>query len=201
MGNSSNISIHFQLQKEAITVKGAKKRATAVKMLTWNNENLSAWFRTCSFNISLSELLRVFFGSSNWHLRCEIRFEILASSQLRVKICMFHSCFPVPDGSNGAVWFYCLSLCLHIQLYFCPAGELRSKMLFQQDSGLWLTMTVQPQTIKKVKCSLLLPPLCVTKGYLDNLPSCTLRAATYHWGHTSTTTGWLTDTTQRYQMK
>ena len=56
MGNSSNISIHFQLQKEAITVKGAKKRATAVKMLTWNNENLSgpglavsksASFRTC----------------------------------------------------------------------------------------------------------------------------------------------------------
>ena len=41
MGNSSNISIHFQLQKEAITVKGAKKRATAVKMLTWNNENLA----------------------------------------------------------------------------------------------------------------------------------------------------------------
>ena len=36
MGNSSNISIHFQLQKEAITVKGAKKEATTVKMLTWN---------------------------------------------------------------------------------------------------------------------------------------------------------------------
>ena len=56
MGNSSNISIHFQLQKEAITVKGAKKRATAVKMLTWNNVNLSGpglavskstSFRTC----------------------------------------------------------------------------------------------------------------------------------------------------------
>ena len=59
MGNSSNISIHFQLQKEAITVKGAKKRATAVKMLTWNNENLSGpGPRTCSFNIS--ELLRLF---------------------------------------------------------------------------------------------------------------------------------------------
>ena len=57
MGNSSNISIHFQLEKEAITVKGAKKRATAVKMLTWNNENLPGWFRTCSFNISE---LRVF---------------------------------------------------------------------------------------------------------------------------------------------
>ena len=45
MGNSSNISIHFQLEKEAITVKGAKKRATAVKMLTWNNDNL------CRFSI------------------------------------------------------------------------------------------------------------------------------------------------------
>ena len=57
MGNSSNISIHFQLQKEAITVKGAKKRATAVKMLTWNNENLSG-SGLAVFNIS--ELLRVF---------------------------------------------------------------------------------------------------------------------------------------------
>ena len=39
-------------------------------------------------------------------------------------------------------------------------------------------MTVQPQTIKKVKCSLLLPPLlslCVTKGYLDNF------AFLLHW--------------------
>ena len=58
MGNSSNISIHFQLQKEAITVKGAKKRATAVKMLTWNNENLSG--SGLAVSISLSELLRVF---------------------------------------------------------------------------------------------------------------------------------------------
>ena len=58
MGNSSNISIHFQLQKEAITVKGAKKRGYCcenVNMEQWE----PAWFRTCSFNIS--ELLRVFF--------------------------------------------------------------------------------------------------------------------------------------------
>ena len=44
MGNSSNISIHFQIQKEAITVKGAKKDSTAVKMLTQNNRNL----RSCN---------------------------------------------------------------------------------------------------------------------------------------------------------
>ena len=66
-------------------------------------------------------------------------------------------------------------------------------------------MTVQPQTIKKVKCSLLLPPLCVTKGYLDNLPSCTLRAATYHSENTTTTSSVVTrhrDTeTRGYQME
>ena len=57
MGNSSNISIHFQLQKEAITVKGAKKRATAVKMLTWNNENLSG----SGLAVSISVNYYVFF--------------------------------------------------------------------------------------------------------------------------------------------
>ena len=57
MGNSSNISIHFQLEKEAITVKGAKKRATAVKMLTWNNENLSG----SGLAVSISVNYYVFF--------------------------------------------------------------------------------------------------------------------------------------------
>ena len=62
MGNSSNISIHFQLQKEAITVKGAKKRATAVKMLTWNNVYLSR----PGLAVSISLNYCVFFWFIKW---------------------------------------------------------------------------------------------------------------------------------------
>ena len=62
MGNSSNISIHFQLEKEAITVKGAKKRATAVKMLTWNNVYLSG----PGAAVSISVKYGVFFWFIKW---------------------------------------------------------------------------------------------------------------------------------------